>query len=281
MKNLIYQYWDGEIPDGAHAGIANMKAYAERIGAEYLFEDNPRFCTEFCFPLNEFFGAHKPVYDDAFLEYDNVLYVDTDIHAVSGLDESIFDVFAEFGDVDMGICTEPFQPEYRLRRDAKWVCTANDEKLAAAFENLTDNKFPRTDAGLLKVYNAGMVIWTNKGLRRARRSLLSFREYVTICLALGLPHFYCHDQDWLHAGMVMYLDFVEMPNDWNTIVHYYRKGDNGSCLNDPRNEDTKFVHAMLTGASDFTAQQLWRIVNMPASVWQYIRPADAVWKRQY
>ncbi|KKM13533.1 hypothetical protein LCGC14_1715280 [marine sediment metagenome] len=268
MKNLIYQYWDGEIPEGALAGSANMKAYAERIGAEYLFEDNPRFCTAFCFPLNEFFGAYKPVYDDKFLEYDNVLYVDTDIFAVSGLEENIFDDLT----ADVGICTEPFQPTYRQRRDVNWINSENDEKWVKAVNRIVDGEFPRTDAGLLKVYNAGMVLWSNRGLRMAREKFLSYATYVTYMFGTGLPTFYAHDQNWLHANLVTQADYCEMSNDWNTIVHFYRDGKDNNLLNDPRTDSTKFVHIMLTGESRFDALALWRITNLPSSVWRYKKP---------
>ena len=274
MKNLIYQYWDGEIPEGAQAGVANMRAYADRIGADYLFEDNPRFCTEFAFPLNEFFGAHKPVYDDLFLEYDNVLYVDADIFAVDGLEESIFEGF----DAEVGVCTEPFQPVHRTRQSAHWINSANDEKWVALIEDVTGcNKFPRTPEGLLKVYNAGMVLWSNRGLRKAREKFFTFKEYVALILGTGLPAFYAHDQGWLHTGLVMYMDYVEMSNDWNTIVHFYRHGKDNNCLNDPRTDSTKFVHIMLNGQAKFDAHRLWQITNLPSSVWMYKRQ-DGLWK---
>ena len=109
-KNLIYQYWDGNILPGVKAGSENMKKYAERIGADYLFELNPRFVTNLG-GFSPHYGSFKPIYDESFHVYDNVLYADTDVFAVDGLEENIFDNF----NVDMGICTEPFQPKQRSK----------------------------------------------------------------------------------------------------------------------------------------------------------------------
>ena len=43
MKTVIYQFWDGKVRDSVHAGVANMKKYAKYVGADYVFEDNPRW----------------------------------------------------------------------------------------------------------------------------------------------------------------------------------------------------------------------------------------------
>jgi len=272
MKNLIYQYWDGDIPNGCRASQDNMSKYAERIGAEYWFDDNPRFCKDLPPPLDHFFGSFKPVYDDKFLEYDNVLYVDCDIFAVSRLGENIFEGF----DADLGVCSEPFQPEHRLQlnaTDAGWINNNNDERWGLIVRDLFACNIPRTPSGLPKVYNAGVVLWSNAGLRHAREKFIPVLDYVQIIMNSGLPHFYAHDQVYLHAMMVgTNIDWVELDTGWNTIVHFYKRGKDKSCINDPRDENTKLVHIMLKGAKDFSQAELWRITNLPISVWQFNRP---------
>ena len=108
VKNLIYQYWDGNLTPGCQAGVDRMRQYASDIGAEYLFEHNPRFVTN----LGRFsphYGSFKPIYDETFHKYDHVLFTDTDVFAVGGLKESVFENF----NADIGICTEPFQPKQK------------------------------------------------------------------------------------------------------------------------------------------------------------------------
>ena len=272
MKNLIYQCWDGNIPSGCCASQDSMSKYAKRIGAEYLFDDNARWCKFLPRPLDHFFGSFKPIYDDEFLEYDNVLIVDCDIFVVSGLTESIFDVF----DADLGICTEPFQPEYRVRlnaTDGAWINNENDERWGLIVRDLFDCDIPRTESGLPKVFNAGVVLWSAVGRRHAREKFTPVVDYARIIMNSGLPHFYAHDQMYLHAMFVgTGMNYVEMSNDWNNIVHFHKRGANKSLLNDPRNADTKFVHIMLKGAKDFSQAELWRITNLPSTVWRFNRP---------
>jgi hypothetical protein len=266
MKNLIYQCWDGDIPAQTRASVANMSIYAKRIGAEHLFEDNPRFVTDLGYPTNHLYGSLKPIFDDKFLEYDNVLYVDTDIFTVSKLGVSIFDDF----DSDVGICTEPFQPEYRNSEDNDWICGRLDEQWAGVVKEQWGCDIPRTSGGLPKVYNSGLTLWSNNGLRHARATFRPFREYVTLIKRSGLSRFYLLDQNYLHAMLCMSdMNYTELSNDWNAIVHFYRVGDNGNLVHDPRTPDTKFVHVMLTGGSKLGPLMQWRIVNMPKSVWQY------------
>ena len=108
MKNLIYQYWDGDLTPGCIAGTKSMKKYANRIGAKYLFEHSPRFVTNLGL-YSPHYGSFKPVYDESFHVYDNVLFTDTDVFPVDDLEENVFDNFT----ADVGSCTEPDQPYLR------------------------------------------------------------------------------------------------------------------------------------------------------------------------
>ena len=90
MKNLIYQYWDGAVRNSVHAGVNAMKAYASRIGADYIFEDNPKYIHDRRFGnYSPHYGAFKPVFESPYNEYDNVLFADTDVFPVNGLKENI------------------------------------------------------------------------------------------------------------------------------------------------------------------------------------------------
>jgi hypothetical protein len=103
MKNLIYQYWLGNRPIGVNAGIDNMKSYAEQVGADYIFQTtNPRWAVDYC-DIPEYYNAFEPIYNQTvFDQYDKILFVDTDVFAVDGLEENIFD--QEIADI--GICRE-------------------------------------------------------------------------------------------------------------------------------------------------------------------------------
>jgi len=261
-SNLIYQYWDGDLLQGCQAGVDNMRAYAERIGAEYLFEHNPRFVTNLG-GYSPHYGSFKPIYDESFHKYDNVLFADTDVFAVDGLTESIFEGF----DSDIGICTEPFQPKQRAKVPGP-ISRANDEKWAGFVLSRWGTAVPRTEDGLVKVYNSGVVLYSNAGLLKAADRFIAFDEYVSAIRASGLPGFYTSDQSYLHL-MLDRTDWVEMDNDWNRFIHAYHTdaSKTATAINDSRTETTKFVHIQLRSADHWDAATQDRITNLPQSEW--------------
>ena len=262
MKNLIYQYWDGDLLPGCRTGIENMEAYAGRIGSEYLFEHNPRFVTNLG-SYSPHYGAFKPIYDESFHKYDNVLFADTDVFAVEGLAENIFEGF----DADIGICTEPDQPKLRINTAGK-ITSQCDEKWASIVEAKWGARVPRTAEGLVKVYNSGVVLYSNAGLLKAKERFLPFDEYVGAINGTGLPAFYTCDQPYLHAMLdVANMNWIEMDNGWNSFIHYARQGKEPRFVNDTRIKNTKFVHVQLAGADHLDAETHWRIVNLSQSEW--------------
>ena len=97
MKTAIYQYWDGTPRPSCYAGVRNMREYADRIGADYKFEQNPNWLrTRWKIENGGYsahYGAFKPLFESAWDEYDKILFVDTDVFAVDGLEENVFDHF--------------------------------------------------------------------------------------------------------------------------------------------------------------------------------------------
>ncbi len=265
VKNLIYQYWDGNILPGCAAGSKSMKKYADRISADYLFEHNPRFVTNVG-KYSPHYGSFKPIYNDMFQSYDNVLYVDTDVFPVDELRESIFDGF----DADMGICTEPFQPVQRTKIPGP-ISKANDEKWARAITAKWKVKMPRTSKGLLKVYNSGVVMYSNKGLHAAKKKFVPFLEYVNMVKSSGVNSFYTADQNYIHAMLtVAAMNYVELDSGWNNYIHqYYTDASKKELkINDSRDDNTKFVHIQLRSADHYDADKLWRITNRPVEEWE-------------
>ena len=271
MKNLIYQYWDGDLLPGCRAGIENMQAYAGRIGSEYLFEHNPRFATNLG-PYTPHYGAFKPIYDESFHKYDNVLFTDTDVFATDGLKENIFECFdVQVARPDIAICTEPDQPRLRVNTAGR-ITSKSDEKWADVIEAKWHTKVPRTIDGLVKVYNSGVVLYSNAGLLKARERFVPFKEYVSTINAASLIAFYTCDQPYLHAMLdVANMNWVELDNGWNSYIHYVRQGKEPKCVNDTRTKNTKFVHVQLAGADHLDAETHRRIVNLPQNEWNITR----------
>jgi len=264
MKNLIYQTWDGNVLVGVKAGVEAMKAYAKRIGADYVFDDNPKFVTNLGM-YSPHYGKFKPIYTDKLSQYDNVLVVDTDVFPRDGLTENVFDGFVG----DVGMCTEPFQPQQRKKFDSE-ICTANDEKWASIVEGKWKVKMPRTEEGLLKVYNSGFVLYSNAGMAKAKKLFTPFKQYVDMINQHRMPAFYTCDQPYVHAMVhVCGMNFVELNNGWNCYLHHYWKDatKKEKLLNDSRTPDFKMVHIQLRTADHWDAQKLWTITNRPVEEW--------------
>lgn len=269
MKNLIYQYWDGELYVGVTAGSEVMKEYANRIGADYLFEHNPRFVTNLG-NYSPHYGSFKPIYDESFHKYDNVLFTDTDVFPVDNCQENIFENF----NADIGICIEPLQPVARANKPpgAKGATKESDEKWASLIKNTWHVDMPRTDAKLLKVYNSGVVLYSRNGLLKARKNFVPFKKYVNLIKNNGFVAFYTSDQYYLHAMLkVAKMNYIELDNKWNSFVHYVRdKGNakvNGQAINDSRTQNTNFVHIQLRSADHFTKEKLLRVTNLSVDKW--------------
>jgi hypothetical protein len=262
MKTLVYQCWTGPMRSGVEASRLNMQAYASRIGADYRFDKDPNIASKIC-DVRWYYEKLNPLVDDSFLGYDRVMSVDCDVFAVEGLERSIFDEPI----TDIGICTEPHQPQLRATLSSN-ICKANDEKWARAVKQKWHVDMPRNEAGLLKVYNTGMFVFTAAGLMKAREKFRPYQEYIDHIRAAQLPGFYLIDQNYLHAMMVAHLEYTELDNGWNSYVHYTGSADRiPRPVHDSRTADTKFVHIQLRGADDFDAQTLWRITNVPESEW--------------
>lgn len=268
MKTLIYQYWDGEPTTGNTAGSKAMKEYAERIGSDYLYEDNPRYITNLG-KYSPHYGAFKPILTRLSEGYDYVMFADTDVFPVEGLTENIFEQF--YGDIRMeiGICEEWQQPMIRKQYPGP-IDNASDEKWVSWIQRKwSDIKMPRTDDGLPRVYNSGVVVYSALGIKRFQKNHLNFETYAVSILRSGFNDFYSGDQNYLNLMLQLgNFDYKVMDYKWNSSVHF-TPGTSGE--NRPVTDlrvNPNFVHIQLRGADHFSAEKLNRITNLPVSEWK-------------
>lgn len=265
MKNLIYQYWYGSEPrESALAGRDNMKAYAEKIGAEYRFERDPDFFGPSCAGLEKKYSACRPIHDDSFLEYDNVLYVDLDVFVTEKCDENIFNQDIKH----IGICEEPLQPYLRTLNATtnNSICSRNDKLVSSVLEQKYGQGLLLDSESRPRVFNSGVVVFTNEGMRQAREKFTPFAEHINYYRSKGLPAFYLSDQNYYRAMMcVSGVDFKIMDYKWNSQIHYVR----GQHLRvaDGRQDKANFVHVQISGADDMNSEAHYRMVNKPVSEW--------------
>jgi len=275
MKNVIYQYWDGNVRPSAQYGSDCMRAYAERIGADYVFERNANFGKKFGLGrVAPYYGCFKPVFDDKYLEYDNVLFCDTDIFPVEGLTENIFESF----NGELAMAQEPLQPMYRYDPKLKKQCNEMTEtRWMTLVRDKYGCKLPYDDKGRLLVYNSGVVLYSNSGLRKCREQFKPFQEYVNMVDRDSMcgGKVYGTDQGYLHAmAFSMDIDFVELDVEWNRCVTWdpYDKGTSfARRAVDPKTLRTKFVHIQMRGADNQSNEWHWLVANKPKSEWHQMK----------
>lgn len=265
MKTIIYQYRDGEETSESEYSVRCMKEYADRIGSEYLYEHNPKFVTNLG-SFSSHYGSFKPIYTDMFHEYDYVMYADTDVFPVDGLTENIFDQFKDT-DIELGICEEHNAPEVRTKHTIAGINNERDEVWVKRIESLYNVKLPRTENNLPKVYNSGVVVYSNYGLKKAKYKFLKFELYQQLIEGTGLPAFYTCDQPYLHAMLeIAKMKWITMDYKWNSSVHYQPGTKEPRPVVDLR-DNANFVHVQLAGANNFDVSKITKVVNLPVEEW--------------
>lgn len=275
-KNLIYQYWDGDIRPSAQYGSDKMREYAERIGATYLLDLNANFGKSHNLGrVSPYYGCFKPVFDDAILEeYDKVMFCDLDIFPLDNCNENIFDTF----DGELGMATEPLQPGYRFDPKLRKQCNATTEhRWAELVTNAYDCKLPVDSEGRYKVYNSGVVLYSKEGLRKCREQFVPFKDYVQMIEGDGFVRgkVYGTDQGYIHAmATSMDIDFVELDNEWNRYITWCPYDEGKSFVRtavDSRTPNTKFVHIQMRGADNQSNEWHWTVANRPKQEWMMMK----------
>jgi len=261
MKNLIYQYWRGNLPPEAQASKKNISAWAEKIGAEHIFEINPKF--DIPNPVPTHYAAFRPVFYEEFDEYDNILFLDCDIFTVEGLDVDIFSQGYE----GIGIVDEPHKELSHLTTKSH-LNTANDERWASCVKNNLGKEVIRNKRGNVKIFNTGVVLYTRAAIEFARKNWISPNDYAAALS--GIPKFYFLDQNYLIYNMID-APYTVMDPSWNCFVHYDADKEPDITgrrqVYDGRTKDAKLIHVQLRGADNKGEDWHYTIVNEPVEKW--------------
>ena len=271
MKNIIYQYWKGDLKPGVVYSTELIKKYAEKIGAEYRFDHNKTIAGKVC-SIPIYYEPANPLVDPYFDDYDNVALIDIDVFPVENLNENLFD---QLDGEDAGICTEPDQPFFRSTMNVSDITYENDMRWARFLKDKWNVKYSYDEKDRPMVYNTGVVVISKEGLRKMKTQWPSFQEYVNSIQNLRLARFYYLFQDYFSAFIHMDgFKFKKLHNGWNSYMHKLRSHPNAT-INDTRTEDTKLVHIMFRTADDWPRETLWAITNSPMEEWRKLVP---VWK---
>jgi len=271
MKNIIYQYWKGDLKPGVVYSTELIKKYAEKIGAEYRFDHNKTIAGKVC-SIPIYYEPANPLVDPYFDDYDNVALIDIDVFPVENLNENLFD---QLDGEDAGICTEPDQPFFRSTMNVSDITYENDMRWARFLKDKWNVKYSYDEKDRPMVYNTGVVVISKEGLKKMKTQWPSFQEYVNSIQSLRLARFYYLFQDYFSAFIHMDgFKFKKLHNGWNSYMHKLRSHPNAT-INDTRTEDTKLVHIMFRTADDWPRETLWAITNSPMEEWRKLVP---VWK---
>lgn len=250
---LIYQYWIGDIPAYAQASQDAFRDYAQRIGADYRFDHNPTFSRN---KYAAYFTALRPIFDEEFHTYERVLFVDMDVMPRADLSESIFDLPVHH----LSMVEEIDQPTRREAMDPTSggrISAANDRKWAKLVRRIWRIDVPKDAEGRPRVYNSGVVLYSQAGLRILRKQLPKPVVYQFFVRLARLPRFYKLDQNYLGAFLKhRKLGFSPLPPEWNSQVISLHNADGQDALIDERTENTKFVHVQHSGRNQMDYQEM-------------------------
>lgn len=251
MKTLIYQFWKGSVPAYARLSARLFADYAKRHGADYRFDENPDF---FKGKYSEYYHALRPIYDDSFLAYDRVIFVDCDVYPKAAASADL--LTCDVGHIGM---VEEVAPEIREDRP-RWLNDRNDRRWAIVCAGIFRATLPRSSAGTARIFNSGVIVYTREGLQAARRHFPSLNVYSAVMRLVFLPRFYRLDQNYL--GMACFrkgMEFTVLDHRWNRIVKA-RSLDENRLLNEPWG-DTEFVHWQVRDRRDYTESQIIAMVE--------------------
>ena len=86
MKNIILQHWTGELGELELLSSANIKKYAESLGADYRMLRGQVFREHLTPPCQKIY-----MLDEEFDEYDVVVMLDPDMFTRAGMKDNIFE----------------------------------------------------------------------------------------------------------------------------------------------------------------------------------------------
>lgn len=258
MRNLIYQFWNGTVPYYAMCSAKQIGTYANYIGVEHRVDLNKPFSHG----LNSnYMDCLRPIFDPAFEDYDNVLFLDMDIFPTVLADCNIFEENVK----GIGMVREPLQPQLRFESNGP-INTAADKMWAIRAKHAFDITVPLDSNRRPLVFNSGVVYYT-KEAREAARSWPEYDEYVRSMQ--GMNRFYHLDQNYLgvmvHSGKT---EFTEMDIKWNSQVHYTGDKTPRDVI-DNRVDNTVFVHVQTRPRDILNDHMIHDIVNKPVNQWRH------------
>lgn len=258
MRNLIYQFWQGNPPYYAKVSSNQIKEYANYIGVDYRCDINKPF---FNGVNSNYMNCLRPIHDPDFEKYDKVLFLDMDIFLKEKNKENIFDLNID----GIGMVQEVSQLELREKSTSS-INTNNDKAWAKSVKNNFNINVPIDSKNRPLIYNSGVVMYSKESRIQARE-WITYQNYRNALI--GMDRFYQLDQNYL--GAVVFSNktkFTELDKKWNSQVYYIGNNKPRDVI-DNRTEDTVFVHLQTRPRDILNDDMIYDIVNKPVSEWRH------------
>lgn len=170
MRNLIYQTYISKTqttPKFALISKYAFEQYAEKHGAEYIFNDKLSF--ESNLKTASYYQRYQLFLDESFDEYDDILYVDSDVYP-HNMDANIFDIETT------GIACMPERDEPRKNWYPGIIHRKDKRDLIDKFwahYGVVPEKF---EDGQYRWYNTGVLLLSKEMRKKMREQFTPFEE---------------------------------------------------------------------------------------------------------
>ena len=196
----------------------SFEKYAKKIGAEHIYSDE-RVATKGHECSTSLLHECARVWlDPMFDQYDNLLFVDTDI--VVNTEENIFDVMESGAEV-YGVLESDFVTANGSGYNAWDGDEENYKNFCRKFE-MHDcpivPAMPPNRPSKLTIMNTGVVLWTKEARLRARELFMSWEDW---CYTGDFHMSVLNDQPYISAQLMKHeFDVETIDTTWNDSPHY-------------------------------------------------------------
>lgn len=225
MRNIIFQYYltndrESELPEAVKVSSGSFKQYAIKYNADYLFTQEPYVVAgKKSVPYYRFFEILRMIYDPYFEDYDNVLYIDTDIFPHYAA-PNIFDVPYEevlgipeqhYGESAPGWWS-PWKPDCE---DIKIKFTDWGAPLVKMKVRYTGKN--KQEWAKIRMLNTGVFMMTKDARLKARKLWDNWEGWPYTPKGQRAPHYsLLNDQPYINCMLAKYnFKVLEAYNYWN------------------------------------------------------------------
>ena len=237
MSNVIFQYmivsdavdarggikgWDGSrsslYKEVADISRTSFEEYAKKIGAEHVYSDERVATKGHGCSTSLLHECARVWLDPMFDQYDNLLFVDTDI--VVNTQENIFDVMESGAEV-YGVLESDFITADGGGYNSWDSKESNYRDFCRKFE-LHDCPIypvmPPNRPSKLTIMNTGVVLWSKEARLRAREEFMNWEDW---CYTGDFHMSIMNDQPYISAQLMKHdFDVETIDTTWNDSPHY-------------------------------------------------------------